>query len=99
MGAVSAIVSESISVAGLRTSAKTTLRTKRATFVPCRFRSTRQNRPKCFLLCRWNLLVHRPSIAVTAVAQYCAEAVKLRCVPPEELLRERAKVRPRRALT
>ena len=97
MGAVSAIVSESISVAGLRTSAKTTLRTKRATFVPCRFRSTRQNRPKCFLLCRWNLLVHRPSIAVPAVGHCCAEAaVKLRCEPPEELL---AKVRPGRALT
>jgi hypothetical protein len=83
--------------------AKTTLkprRRKRATFVPCCFHSKGQTRPKRCLLCRRKLLVHLPSTAVTAVAQYCAAgAVKLRCVPLEELLRERAEVRPRRALT
>ncbi len=104
MGAVSAIVSESISVGDRKTDAKTELEQREevtATAIDSRcFRSKGQTRPKRCLLCRRNLLVHRPSTAVTAVAQYCAEAeMKLRCVPPEELLREHAEVRPRRALT
>jgi len=104
MGAVSAIVSESISVAGQKTDGKTepeqTEEVMATAIDPRCYRSEGQTRPKCCLLCRRNLLVHLPNTAVTAVAQYCAEAaVKLRCVPPEELLRERAKARPRRALT
>lgn len=104
MGAVSAIVSESISVAGQKTDAKTEPEQREevmATAIDPRcFRSKGQTRPKRCLLCRRNLLVHLPSTAVTTVAQNCAEgAVKLHCVPPEELLRERAKVQPRRALT
>jgi hypothetical protein len=62
---------------------------------PCCFRLKGQTRPKRRLLCRPYLLVHLPNSAVTVVAQNCAEgAVKLRCVAPEELLPERAKVRP-----
>ena len=91
IGAVSAIVSESISVAGQKTDAKTEpeQREEVTAIDPRCFRSG-QTRPKRCLLCRRNLLVHLPRTAVTAVAQYCAEAVKLRCAPPEELLRGRA---------
>ena len=87
MGAVSAIASDSISVAGRRKGAKTTLKKRRATrIVPWRFRSKGQSRSKCCLLCRWNFLVHRPRNAVPAGGRYCAQAaMKSRCASREEL--------------
>jgi hypothetical protein len=84
MGAVSAIASGSISVAGRRTGAKTTPKKRKTTIVPLRFRSKGQSRSKCCLLCRWNFLVHRPRNAVPAGGRYCAQAaMKSRCASPE----------------
>jgi len=81
------MVSDSVSVAGRRTGAKSTPK-KATTIVPRCFRLKRQTRPKCFHLCwRWSFLVHRrPSSAVPAVEHYCVQAaMNSRCALPKEL--------------
>lgn len=88
------IVSGAISVAGQKKGAKTRPKKQRTTrIVRLSFRSKRQTRPKCFLLCcRWSFLVHhRPSNVARAAGLYCVKVEqKPRYASPEDP-RERVK--------